>query len=258
MSLAMALKIQRYESLIMAVGKWSAHNFEKQDSKWLPSEKLGSAACVLGIIEEIGELFEAVLNDNAFLVRDAIGDVLIYLADFFYRSGLPSHVLAFDVVDQRTKTIIQQCTKEDVESVHKTSLRFATADQLIVAQGHLIHTILKRHQGIRKYADDGYFFCEIGRYLREILSHLGVLLHIFADPALTKCGSYAPGIESLLGLTEGIWSSVSQRDWKTHQDHGCKGEISPALSQEKDTYRTSVGGPTAEELAASEVQPKKV
>ena len=68
--------------------EWSAHNFPNRES-YMP---------LLGVIEEVGELAHAHLKgeqsiryteDEVFLKKkDAIGDILIFLADYCTTNGL--------------------------------------------------------------------------------------------------------------------------------------------------------------------------
>lgn len=75
-----------------AVRQWSQHNFGDQPS-WKP---------LLGIGEEVGELNHAYLkreqgirqeSHGAFeRIRDAVGDIMIYLLDFCSREGIDAEI----------------------------------------------------------------------------------------------------------------------------------------------------------------------
>lgn len=59
------------------VGKWSQHNFGDQ----LPHRP------AMGIVEELTELSEALDEKDVTKVLDAVGDIVIYMADYYYRRG---------------------------------------------------------------------------------------------------------------------------------------------------------------------------
>lgn len=70
------------------VGEWAEKNFGKQ----IPTRPF------LGVVEEVGELSHALLKKDQGIrgtaeehdagICDAVGDIMIYLADFCYRSGI--------------------------------------------------------------------------------------------------------------------------------------------------------------------------
>lgn len=90
------------------VGEWAEENFGDQDAirrsvnergkRRDPGADLGALFCVLGVNEEAGELTHSVLKraqgireDEGGVGReaevDAVGDIVVYLADFCYRRG---------------------------------------------------------------------------------------------------------------------------------------------------------------------------
>lgn len=90
------------------VGEWAAENFgdrndirnsiAKRDKRQTPGADLGALFCTLGVNEEAGELTHSVLKRaqgvrldeegvGAPAEKDAVGDIVVYLADFCYRRG---------------------------------------------------------------------------------------------------------------------------------------------------------------------------
>lgn len=120
--------------IMQEVGKWSDENFGEQRYKG-DAEKpqhffLNEAAPLFGVVEEVGELFEAAQDalrggssvqkmEEADVV-DAIGDIGIYLCDFLYR-------------DQATEFPTPTESEQSLPSI----------------VGELCRTYLKHHQGIR-------------------------------------------------------------------------------------------------------------
>lgn len=111
-----------FETLQEEVGEWSIENFGDQPD----------VNPYIGTGEEAGELADRInLNENPNEEEiDAIGDVLVYLADFCARRGLDMQA-AYDDAEHRSPT-------------HENFFREWTA-----ARGQLERSILKRRQGIR-------------------------------------------------------------------------------------------------------------
>jgi NTP pyrophosphatase (non-canonical NTP hydrolase) len=80
------------------VAQWSSRNFPREAPHGGPRSAIApeyDVQALLGLVEEVGELAHAILkrsqgirgvHDEA--VADAIGDIVIYLADLCSRSGL--------------------------------------------------------------------------------------------------------------------------------------------------------------------------
>lgn len=118
-----------------SVGMWSVANFGTQFG-------LGCLAPLLGIIEESTlELYDADgLTDRI----DAYADVLIYLMDFCYRSGIDideSDVVAYECGD----------------------------DVIDRAVGRLARTMLKRIQRIRGFENDSFFNSELSKSVHSLI-----------------------------------------------------------------------------------------
>jgi len=81
------------------VGEWSHDNFGEQQS-CITGQELGSLAPLMGLAEEVGELFHATLKAHQGIRdfrnpahyqakrNDAIGDILVYLCDYASREGI--------------------------------------------------------------------------------------------------------------------------------------------------------------------------
>jgi NTP pyrophosphatase (non-canonical NTP hydrolase) len=82
----------KLSELQQRVGEWSRRNFDPQD----PDDPL------LGLTEELGELAHAHLKlkqgirgtpvEHVLKKQDAVGDIMIYLADYCERNGLDMEV----------------------------------------------------------------------------------------------------------------------------------------------------------------------
>jgi hypothetical protein len=160
--------IIRFNVLRQEVGQWSRENFGQQLSKCerynLPFEEtdrhryirsapiaLGSLAPFLGVIEECGELAEAVLNNDISLVRDAVGD-----------------------------------------------------------------TLIKRHQGIRKYTNLEFFLNEMRPSLTNLFTCLGRFLYIADNRRILAELPLSVQSETILIVAEQTWQIVRQRNWQAN------------------------------------------
>lgn len=160
--------------LAVQVGSWSRKNFGGQES-WKP---------LLGMIEEVGELAEVVhLKNKDEEVADALGDIMIYMADYLHRSEI---------------MIDPQLTK--IENRDKTrpgpNLIPDVMNALFVHVGRISHSHLKLAQNIRQNEEhDVVRRRSLGRLvanLRFLAQHKGM---------------------SLDKVTRETWQKVSKRDW---------------------------------------------
>lgn len=109
-----------YTEFSIAVGEWSEEQFGEQEA----------ANCLMGASEELGELTRAFEEDDRAEVRDALGDIFLYLCDYAHREG--------------------------IEFPEKTSQRSGRRsehiqiDNLASSIGRLHHAQLKQRQGIRQ------------------------------------------------------------------------------------------------------------
>lgn len=114
------------------VGTWSTENFGAQDSKQVEGLVLGPLAPLMGICEEVGELFEANQpNGDGEAVFDAVGDIGIYLCDYAARRDI------------------------DLATIWETNSDGVTYDNpfrgLVTNVGKLQRANLKHHQAIREH-----------------------------------------------------------------------------------------------------------
>lgn len=179
--------MQTYQQIQYQVGEWNQANFGNQPTKYLhaklhksevgdwPEVELGSTAALMGIVEEVGELFEASTPSET---ADAIGDIAIFLCDYCCREGIPFP----------TRVELQARDRLDYDV------------GLVVYMGRLHHCHLKRHQGIRGM--EGTVFAEARMAaLRAFVWHL--------EAAAKATGS------NLVTILNQTWTNiVRKRDWK--------------------------------------------
>lgn len=167
---------------ITEIGEWSRRNFGEQEGDGL---KLGRIAPLLGVVEEFGEYYGA-LKQEEYL--DAIGDLVIFLADYLLRSGWSADAIA-DLYEE----YVSPKTKVD-PYVFFWSI------------GHLCKAELKRVQGIRGMLDEE-------AYRKRQRMCVVNIVHWAAAAARTR-GSE---LGSVLLTT---WETVCRRDWKKHPETG--------------------------------------
>ena len=90
-----------FRQLQIENGHWAIKNFGAENR---PERSL------LGVVEEVGELAHAVLKsiqgirgsseEHSAAARDAVGDIIIYLADFCSRSGYDLQEIVEETWDQ--------------------------------------------------------------------------------------------------------------------------------------------------------------
>lgn len=205
------------------VGEWSQVNFGDQASKTHIPLVLGSVAPILGIIEEFGEMDEALVNRDITLAKDSVADILIYLADYFCRIAIKDNLYSWRLLDWHRidKLLIIETPSSSPEK---------TASFLLRKLGRFAHINLKRHQGIRGYADDNQFHSELGIVLNDIFIGLGrfyacakrdYFAHITTNAAPEDIKAYA-AVDSaeLLNIAWLEWQNVKQRNWKTNSISG--------------------------------------
>jgi hypothetical protein len=153
---------------------------------------------LLGIIEELGELEEALINYDKLLsthtfntiaydsrvtnaVIDAIGDIMIYKADY-------CRVLGINI--EHVTNIIYTHAKQDITYA--------------VLVGKLCHAHLKMEQGIR--GDKIGHIKDIIEYLKLIYSRLCII-----------CWKYNIDFDQCIEVT---WKKVQNRDWNKNKVNG--------------------------------------
>lgn len=199
--------MQTFEQIMLAVGQWSKENFGNQECKspdvwvqWrgepIPTAPfdvcLGAVAPLLGIGEEVGELFVGGTTED---MVDAIGDIVIYACDFCARSGF--------IMPWRG-------TRQDREWVEGaiTGPPLDAGAGIVAAAGRLQHVVLKRVQGIRGMADSTAFEAARHRAVMTLMYYLDAYVNEMCDV-------------NLLTIANETWNGiVKKRDWKKDEKEG--------------------------------------
>jgi NTP pyrophosphatase (non-canonical NTP hydrolase) len=113
---------------------WAKKNFPDSPS-WHP---------LLGIFEEIGELFSADMRENKEEKIDAVGDIVIFLVHYCNRNGYDFFGCIRDTPDA-----LEAKYDEDSSGEFDHLCRVRLSDQLAIAAGSLAHSHLKSEQEIR-------------------------------------------------------------------------------------------------------------
>lgn len=144
---------------------------------------LGGLAPLMGIVEEVGELFHGGgPNDK----RDAVGDIAIYLCDYCCRENLP---------------FPERIALDDREKHDPLA-------GMVIYMGLLYRCHLKRHQRIRGMHNYEEFNRCRKRALRGFVWHL----HEYAKRTLN---------DNLLTILNMTWNEiVRKRDWKADAQEG--------------------------------------
>lgn len=152
---------------------WVQHNFGDRPA----SQPLR------GIIEELGEIFEAWDNDcEDEVLADGVADCIIFMADYCNTRGY-----SLDEIDGNR-----------LGSWHSIHI----ASDLLQLIGKLAHHDLKLEQGIRKNEDHER---EIKFFLSAILDFLEYVVNGLDLDAT---------FDTYLDLVEETWNKVKKRDWK--------------------------------------------
>lgn len=207
-----------FDKMVDEVGGWSLQNFGLQFSK-VTGVLLGPLAPLMGIAEEVGELVTAVVIGDTKGVKDAIGDVLIYLCDYSFREGVSMDKIAY----AKPTCIGADATANDLEG-------------LSMAVGALFRATLKRHQGIRDHDKTLVYL----RHRDDALERLVLYLD--------RCRIRTLSGNSLFQILEETWNGiVAKRDWKKdatggggHTHHNRTGE---EVSQQQDPRTWPDGRP---------------
>lgn len=154
---------------------WVLHNFGEREP-WQP---------LLGMAEEIAELNEALGSSKESEVRDALADIMIFMADFATAMGM------------------------DLQSLHDRALCPVSlnepAQSLIGGYGHAARGFLKLKQGIRGTPEQHLERIREGltTMLRRVLSIAGHRKFV------------------LRNVVRNVWEmEVQPRDWKLYPDTG--------------------------------------
>ena len=201
------------------VGEWSQANFGDQESKSSqvraviktarkdgkiasPNDfdmldirvALGSLAPMLGICEEVGELWSTDDDDEQ---KDGCGDIMVYLCDYSCRENDPvdlSHI--YNTLPRFQDTDWKVDEDDNYES------------QLVAAMGDLCHCTLKRLQGIRRMDDPIAYANKRNDAIRRILLCVDCLCLVNWET-------------DAVNILQTTWDNVvSKRDWKKNPEEG--------------------------------------
>lgn len=198
--------MQGFATIQFQVGQWSLNNFGRNETPLLqvcaagtiqathersalevPGEavpgvvvELGGLAPLMGIVEEVGELECAIENGDGAGMRDAFGDISIYLCDY--------------------------CCRENIMWPVRMALalheRHNARTGVLLYLGKLYRCHLKRFQRIRGMHDAKTFDEHRVAALRCFVWHLGTLAREVTD-------------DNLLIILNETWNGiVKKRDWK--------------------------------------------
>jgi hypothetical protein len=192
------IPITQLDRLRRAVGEWSQANFGDNLTDLLPTYSvdpdvakshvqvpmiqvgLNSLCPLLGLFEEVGELYEATSNEQEI---DAIGDIGIYLCDYVNREELT----------------FAKCFQEGVGVIEVP---------LPAAVGKLSHCVLKRFQGIRGM-DDFEKFREVQK------ATIGDIVVSLVDLSQSHHNTKFDDIVSMTWS-----KIVAKRNWVANKAHG--------------------------------------
>lgn len=150
---------------------WSARNFANSMGK--PHRGL------LGFVEETGEFAEALSNEDAEGMQDAVGDAMIFASDFCTKAG-------YGLAD-----LVALAQDFDVELLK---------GDVLVALGKLCHHFLKDEQGIRTNED----------HRAKILAHMSEVVAWLWDKFDDHRKDKSMTLDEVVRVT---WQEVSKRDW---------------------------------------------
>lgn len=134
-----------YEELQAEQWEWASARFGNERTASKALEPLA------GVVEEFGELADAVLRGNATQVEDAIGDAVIYMCDVCNRMG-------WKMPGVRTHSL--------------------PCNNRISLLGRLSHSVLKTAQGIRQNEDHAAVGQQAIYWLLDQLDNVAAAWHI--------------------------------------------------------------------------------
>lgn len=154
------------------IGPWQARNFPSSvDKPYRP---------LLGFVEEFGEFYEADEVDSAEGVADALGDSLIFAADFCNKSG--------------------RDLSEIVALAQERAASSTEAEVGAIVCGRICHHYLKGEQGIRTSVDHN----------AELKSAMADAIAIMWDRYDEVRSDKTASIDEVVRQ---VWEKVSKRDW---------------------------------------------
>jgi len=166
---------------------WAKKNFPDSPS-WHP---------LLGIFEEIGELFSADMKENREEKIDAVGDIVIFLVHYCNRNGYDFFGCIRDTPDA-----LEAKYDEDSSGEFDHLSRVDLPAQLVIAAGSLAHSHLKSEQGIRPDDHESKKITAV-RTIMALLAWHCVYSDIHFQSAIEK-----------------TWAKVKARDWNANKENG--------------------------------------
>ncbi|HON93578.1 MAG TPA: hypothetical protein PKZ07_18565 [Sedimentisphaerales bacterium] len=163
---------------ITEIGDWSRRNFGDQEGDGL---RLGRIAPLLGIIEEYGEFW---CGDAQGQYLDALGDLVIFLADYLLRSGWSAESIA-DLYGGYNSTD---------NPIDSYIFFWAVAD--------LCKVELKRIQGIRGMIDEQAYRARQQCSVAKIVHWAALMARIHGS--------------TLIDTFTTTWTAVRKRDWNKY------------------------------------------
>lgn len=136
---------------------------------------------VLGVAEELGEYVDACFEQQRGKAIDALGDMVIFLADFV--RGVP----------EAGDGLVLGYYGQPAARIGGTAI-----EALAIAVGQLAHAHLKSRQGIRGSAEERM------NKVRRAVEQLHETIH-------AACIMHGLTIEETIAIT---WAEVSKRDWR--------------------------------------------
>jgi NTP pyrophosphatase (non-canonical NTP hydrolase) len=185
--MSQGIDIEFWRQLSEEVGAWSERNFPKSVGR--PEDPLA------GIVEECGELAEAIGKRDREAAVDAVADAMIFCADFCAKSGI-------DI----SNIVMRAGVTEENDNLDEKDERAVTT-QLLVSLGRIHHHFLKARQGIRTNENHE---AELRRWLARLVAVLWDLSdELRPDKEMP--------FEALVRLT---WQQVRKRNWRADAVRG--------------------------------------
>ena len=194
------------------VGEWARKNFGKPGEMSDP---------ILGIVEEIGELQDVGACDSiekANLMRDAIGDVMVFMADYCSR---------FDAaIDARSGVDVGDGNLFLEKVIQEANYYYGRLQiDILSAAGRTCHAQLKMGQGVRGSENH---VVAMRRSLVEV-----VCWGMANSEAINKVASaWGVGPMSFGEVVAWVWGRVSKRNWIEDPKFG--GEMVAKLAENPD------------------------
>lgn len=179
--------LEFWRGLAEDVRAWSERNFPRSVGR--PEDPLA------GIVEELGELVDAIAARDRDAAVDAISDAVIYLADFCGKQGLDLG----NIVARAQST-------EELDGVDEKDERAATT-QLLSAVGRVHYHFLKARQGIRGNEDHA------GEMRRGLAKLVAILWDLHDETRTDRELAFDASVR----LT---WEEVRKRDWRRDPTSG--------------------------------------